>query len=263
MEETFDLTSFIPEEEQQLLEEMLRGDPENIVGQGASEADKITEAIVPVVGKPMCPVPACLGDKFTRTTRLRRHWCMVHMPTVAMYHCVVEDCRVRHPRHPRADNRKFVQPGMAPPASVGEVLAPEANNISVKKIPSTWRTLGPAPKQDLESPKKTKREDIPACTHSKILRTVIMNKQEEEEDIIRQVPQKELMFRFYKNQAEMEKLGRQNRRLNAELKRRELGEASINKDKIKELLQEIQDQKDIIRKRDRTIRHLESEEDIL
>ena len=79
MEETFDLSSLIPEEEQQWLEEMLRGDPENIVGLGALEADKITEATVPVVGKPMCPVPAWQGEKFTRTTGLRRHWRMVHM----------------------------------------------------------------------------------------------------------------------------------------------------------------------------------------
>ena len=293
MEETFDLSSLIPEEEQLWLEEMLRGDPKDVAGLGAMEAEKLTEATVPVIGQPMCPVPACQGEKFTRTTGLRRHWRMIHMPTVVMYHCVVEGCRVRHPRadkvathlgkdHKAAfqtsqgrldagrllpqtvmQNRKFLHPGMSPPATVGELLAPEASNTTVKKIPANWRTLGPAPNQEITSPKKRKREEVPTYVPSKILRRVVTNTKEEEDDLIKQVPQKELLFRFYKNQAQIDNLGRQNKLLKGELKRRELEEASKDKDIIKGLLQEIKEQKDIIRKRDRTIRHLESGENIL
>ena len=60
MEETFDLSSLIPEEEQLWLEEMLRGDPEDVIRLGALEAERITEATVPVMGETHVP-SACLS----------------------------------------------------------------------------------------------------------------------------------------------------------------------------------------------------------
>ena len=101
------------------------------------------------------PLPDVKELLFSRTSALRRHWIMTHLPNVKMYLCPVQGCTFRSPRedkvrehcgkcHPQAftndqdrknqlltlpaylvANNKYQAPGAAcPPAIVGVMLQP-------------------------------------------------------------------------------------------------------------------------------------------
>ena len=116
-----------------------------------------------------CSVDGCKGLLFSRTSALRRHWIMTHLPNVKMYLCPVQGCTFRSPRedkvrehcgkcHPQAfkddqdrrnqlltlpaylvANNKYQAPGAAcPPPIVGDMLQP-----SLLPGQTSERTLAP------------------------------------------------------------------------------------------------------------------------
>jgi hypothetical protein len=140
-------------------------------------------------------------------------------------------------------NAKFINPGNTPPPpSVGK-LTPLRPSVAVARIAPVWQ-------------RKRLNNVVPEYVPTQVRRTIIFDSDKEND--CTQMPQRELLFNFYKNQAEIEKLTKQNKAMKAELKRREVEVAKQQKTKIDSLEKENQEHLDTIRIRDRTIRHLKT-----
>jgi len=226
-----------------------------------------------------CTVPACSSAQFTRPTAIRRHWQLKHCRTVHKFCCIVEGCKFQNVREDKVrehchhahfdafaddkdreiqlknlchiivpnDANNFIDPcGLSPPGRAGKVsypvIPPMARVTKIPQIHSQRLKRNHSP--DGDSATKRFNPALPGDVRN--MRPLPTDKSG-------------LFMEFNKMQHIVSVCQARANEAKKSLKALELQELKQKDERIKELEKQLQEQRDLLRTRDRQIRHLELE----
>ena len=237
-----------------------------------------------------CPVEECGQECFSRVGCLRRHWQLNHTPSIQMFQCIVAGCGFRNPREDKVRdhlgrqhkdtfpnpesrrrlapllpstivrNRQYKDPGSTPPPpELGKIMPPLAREI--KKLSPTTSISGPQPTPLREIntpinplPLANKRDaDVPPYTPTPFKKP----RMAETTNPLKESETTTLKRQYIENAAKIAILEEKNKKIKLELKKREETEARSLRALVESLKSELQIHKDLVRRRDREIRHMQ------